>query len=46
MSNNQAHITTISQMSSTECGRRSHSTASAAKLRHHTVATTPSMTGV
>ena len=33
MSYIQAHITTISQMSSTECGRRYHSISSAAKLR-------------
>src|SRR5215475_328341 len=37
MSNSQAHITTISQTSITECGRRNQSTASAARLMHQTV---------
>ena len=46
MSNSQAHITTISQTSRTECGLRSHNITSAARLRHHTVDTTPIMTGV
>ncbi len=46
MSNIQAHITTISQTSSTECGLRSHRLTNAARLRHHTIETTPSMTGV
>ena len=46
MSNSQAHITTISQMSSTKCGLRSQSTDNAARLRHHTVETTPIMTAV
>ena len=46
MSNSQAHITTISQMSSTEYGLRNHSPASAARLSDHTVDTTPSMMDV
>src|SRR5690242_18754287 len=43
MSNSHAHITTISQTSITLCGRRNHSTISAARLRHHTVDTTTIM---
>ena len=46
MSNSQAHITTMSQTSSTECGRRHHSTRRAARLSDHTAETTPIMTEV
>ena len=47
MSNIQAHITTISQTSSTECGRRSHSTDQRSEAESTiTVDTTPIMTGV
>ena len=38
---NQAHMTIIGRTSSTECGRRQSSTASATRLDAHTVATTP-----
>ncbi len=41
MSNIQAHVTTMSQTSSTECGRRNHSTISAARLRSTSVDTVP-----
>ena len=46
MSNSQAHSTTISQTSITECGRRNHSTSSAARLSNHTADTTPIMAEV
>ena len=46
MSNSQAHITTMSQTSSTECGRRNQRTTSAAKLRNNNVDRMPIRIGV
>jgi len=41
MSNSQAHITTMSQTSSTECGRRNHRISSAARLRSNSADMAP-----